>query len=72
MFDINAHTCLLIFVLLRKSNLQKKLDELKDYQAYSDEWFQLSSKVELEKSSRDRKDFTIKAYREFMANFQSE
>ncbi len=52
------------------SNLQKKLEELKDYQAYSDEWFQLSSKIELEKSSKDRKDFTKKVYKEFTCNPQ--
>ncbi len=54
-----------------KSNLQKKLDQLKDYQSYSDEWFHVSSKFELERSSSKRKEFTKNFYNEFRTNTTS-
>jgi tetratricopeptide (TPR) repeat protein len=63
----SCHIKLESYLEEQHSRLQKKLDELKDYQTDSDEWFQLSSKIELEKSSRDRKDFTRKVYNDFMS-----
>ena len=53
------------------SNLQKKLDDLKDIQAFSDEWLQLNNKLEMEKSSADRRIFTEKYYQEFLTNSKS-
>ena len=61
----------LILIFLITRNLQKKLDNLKDIQAYSDEWMQLNNKIELEKSSLDRKLFTDKFYREFLIKSKS-
>ena len=63
-----CHIKLELYLEDQHFNLQKKLDELKDYQTFSDEWFQLSSKIEFEKSSRDRKDFTRKLYEQFVRN----
>lgn len=44
---------------------------MKEYQSYTDEWFQLNSKLESEKSSPSRKEFTKKLYENFMANVTS-
>ena len=51
--------------------MQKKLDELKEYQSYTDEWFHLNSKLETERSSPSRREYTKKLYENFMANVTS-
>ncbi len=48
------------------SNLQKKLKELNDYKSYSDEWLQLTSKIDIERSSRNRREVTKKLYESFL------
>ena len=45
------------------------MDDLKDIQAFSDEWLQLNNKLEMEKSSADRRIFTEKYYQEFLTNY---
>jgi hypothetical protein len=57
--------------ILILSNLQKKLDDLKDIQTYSDEWLKLNNKLKMEKSSLDRKFFTEKYYQEFLTSSKS-
>jgi hypothetical protein len=52
-------------------HLQQKLDELKDYQSLSDEFILLTSKIDLEKSSSQRKVYTKKMYEEFLKNSKS-
>ena len=48
-----------------KSHLEKKLKDLKDFQLNSDESFQLNNKVELERSSVNRREFTRNVYKEY-------
>lgn len=47
------------------------MDQLKDYQSYSDEWFHVSSKFELERSSPNRKQFTRDFYNDFRTKTKS-
>ncbi|RNA02773.1 tetratricopeptide repeat 17-like [Brachionus plicatilis] len=56
---------------LQHSNLKKKLDDLKDFQIYSDEWFQLNSKIELERSSQSRKETTRNNFENMLLNSKS-
>ena len=58
-----------IFNLFRQ--LQQKLEELKDYQALSDEFIVLTSKIDLEKSSSQRKAYTKRVYEDFIKNSKS-
>jgi hypothetical protein len=59
------------YLFLIERQLQQKLDELKDYQALSDEFILLTSKIDLEKSSSQRKAYTKKIYEDFIKNSKS-
>lgn len=52
-------------------SLKKKLDDIKDFQIYSDEWFQLNSKIELDRSSQSRKEATKNNFENVMFNLNS-
>ena len=42
--------------------MQKKLDEIKEYQILAEQWMHESAYVELDKSSPDRREVTSKFY----------
>ncbi|CAF0907060.1 unnamed protein product [Brachionus calyciflorus] len=67
-YAVMCHIKLEEYLEDQHDNLQKKLDELKDYQSYSDEWFHLNSKIELEKSSSNRKEITTSIYNNLLYN----
>jgi len=65
-----CHQKLEKFLEEQQSLLKKKLEELKDYQALSDEWGQLNTKVNSETSSIQRKEHTKHAYEQLLSSLK--
>lgn len=52
-------------------NLKKKLNDIRNFQIYSDFWFQLNSKIELDRSSSSRREKTRNNFENLLFNLNS-
>lgn len=68
MHAVCCHIKLEIHLEEQHVNLQKKLNELNNFQKYSDEWLHLNNKLNKEKSSANRRKFTQNFYENYMNN----